>query len=227
MGHISLEQFLQKEHEKQERAAKFEANGPMVGYFNLKNDGDEAVVRFAYTDPGQLDIITTHQTTVDGKFRRVNCLRDFTDPIEACPMCASGTKQDNRFYIKLIEYVREEDGSIKAVPKIWDRPTSYVSRLNNFFIEYGDDLEDVVFKVKRSGEAGSKTTDYFITLANPKIYNEAQYPKVPDAFEKYSVVGTAVLDKNFEELTEMLGGKAAPTAQEETITTTQPRKVSY
>ena len=224
--YISREEFLKQQAEKQERTTAFQNAGPRINYFALKDDGDEAVVRFCYDNPDQFDIITTHPVTVDGKFRRVNCLREsFKDSVDTCPMCAAKVPVQQKFYIKLIQYDRDENDQIVATPKIWERPTSYVNIIGNLFTEYGD-VSDNVFKVKRSGKVGDKQTTYSIMLANPVKYNAELYPKNNNAFEGYNILGTAVLDKSFDELKEMAGDKVeetpAPVEQ-----TSAPRKVQY
>lgn len=226
--YISREEFLKQQAERQERANAAQNAGPRVGYFSLKDDGDEAIVRFCYDNPDQFDILTTHQTTVEGKFRRVNCLREsFKDSPDTCPMCAAGVPIQQKFYIKLLEYTRDENNNIVATPKIWERPTSYVNILGNLFAEYGN-VSDNVFKVKRSGEKGSLQTTYSIMLANPNVYNSELYPKNNGAFEGYNIIGTAVLDKSYDELKAMVGEKA-----EESVTTgvteqtSTPRRAVY
>ena len=228
MSYISREEFLKRQKERQERAANFQNQGPRVGYFSLKNDGDEAIVRFAYTSPDELysDIFPTHQVNIDGKFRRIKCLREsYNSPIADCPLCLSGTPVNERFYIRLVEYSRDENGEIEVTPKVWDRPTSYVSTLNGFFDEYGD-ITDMVFKIKRVGEKGSLKTTYSILPANQKIYNESLYPRDFSGFEGYDIVGAALVNKTAEEMQELVSGKA----EEPTDTPIQqsaPRKVTY
>lgn len=225
MAFISREAWLEQQQARQERAAAAQNGGPRVGYFSLKDDGDEAIVRFAYTSPDQFDILTTHQTTIDGKFRRVNCLREsFKDPIDNCPMCKAGIPVQQRFYIKLIEYTREEDGTISATPKVWERPTSYVTILDNLFSEYGD-ISDCIFKVKRSGKKGDLQTTYSIMYPKQEIYNSSVYPKDLSVFDEYNVVGSALLNKTKEEMSEMIG---EPTEQKvEQFEQAAPRKVTY
>lgn len=228
MSYISREEFLKRQKERQERAANFQNQGPRVGYFSLKDDGDEAVVRFDYASPEDLyaDIFPTHQVNIDGKFRRIKCLREsYNSPIADCPLCLSGTPVSERLYIKLIEYTRNDAGEIEVTPKVWDRPTSYVSTLNDLFDEYGD-ISDMIFKVKRSGEKGSLQTTYSILPANQKIYNESLYAKDFTAFDEYNVVGGALASKTADEMRELVGG--SNTAEPETtITQSAPRKVTY
>ena len=205
MATISRNEYIKMQQDRQTAASA--SNGPRVSYFSLKDDGDEAIVRFAYSDPDQLEILTTHSVTIDGKFRRVNCLREPGAPVSTCPLCASGQNPQNRTYIKLVEYVRNEDGTITGVPKIWERPASYVQILTNLFTEYGD-ISDCIFKVKRSGERGSMQTTYSIMFGNPSIYNATLYPKDFSAFENYKILGGPLLDKNYNELKEILGDAA-------------------
>ncbi len=225
---ISREAFLRQQQERQERAANFRNQGPRVGYFSLKDDGDEAVVRFAYDSPDEFDIMTTHQTQVDGRFRRVNCLRTFNEPVDNCPMCKAGVPIQQRFYIKLIEYVMDENGELSVVPKIWERPTSYVTILNNLFIEY-EDIKDFVFKIKRSGKKGSLQTTYSILPANQKIYNEDRYVKDFSGFEGYNVLGSALLNWDAEKMNESLGTTEEVKEEEPAPVVNQsiPRRVTY
>jgi len=234
MAFISREQFLKQQEQNKERAAAYAAaqNGPRVGFFSLKNDGDEAVVRFCYTSPDEFDILTTHSITENGKFRRVNCLRGIGESLDSCPLCASGNKMQQRFYIKLVEYTRDENDNVVATPKIWERPTTYVQRLSQLFAEYGN-ISDSVFKVKRIGEAGSMQTDYTIMYPNPTIYNNDVYKKAENPFEGYSIIGHAVLDKKFDELASITGVTPTEKPAEQTNVvnasehSSAPRKVTY
>lgn len=229
MPYISREEFLKRQKERQERSNNFQNSGPRVSYFSLKNDGDEAVVRFAYTSPEELynDIFPTHQTTIDGKFRRVKCLREsYNSPIKDCPMCAAGIPVSERFYIRLVEYTMNDAGDIELTPKVWERPTSYVSTLNDFFDEYGD-ISEMVFKVKRSGEKGSLQTTYSILPANQKIYNESLYPVDFSAFKEYSVVGNALTEKDADGMLELLGNSKDSKEEPAEVITATPRRVTY
>ena len=141
-----------------ETAQQIEESRPRGGsgsfeFFNLKNDGDQAVVRFMYTDLSDFDIFTVHNVTINGKYRKVSCIRDPHDATEACPLCASGNSISNRFYIKMLEYRVNGQGQVEIHPVVWDRSMSYASKLKSMLEEYGP-LEDCLFKVKRNGAAG-------------------------------------------------------------------------
>lgn len=240
MGYISREDFQKLQEERSNNSS--DRSGPFVGYFKLQEDNQEALVRFVYSDEEEIynDIIITHKATVDGKFRRVNCLRNYTDPIDLCPMCQKGIPSQQRLYIRMIEYVRDEDNNIKAYAKVWERPTSYVFTLMDKFKEYGN-LSDCIFKVRRHGKPGDMKTTYSIDFANPNIYNSTLYPKDFSAFEDYSIVGNAVLDLNSEELSKIADStkpsdQAKPAGQApwdnpsnsgQAPTQSAPRRVTY
>lgn len=220
MAYLSREEFLKMQQERQERANTPRQTQPQasrVGFFGLKDDGDEAIVRFAYSNPDEIEVFTTHAVTINGKFRKVNCLRTFKDPIDNCPLCAAGQNFQQRVYIKLIEYVRNDDGTITPTPKVWERSSSYVQILTNLFTEYGD-ISDCVFKIKRAGAKGDMKTTYSIMFGNPSIYNSQLYPKDFSAFENYKILGGPLMDKNYDELKELVSDAAEVTTQHQTFT---------
>lgn len=184
-------------------ASNNDGNNFTVGFFSLKNDGDEAVVRIMHDDISSFDLVTTHPIQIGNKYRRVNCIRDPREPMDNCPLCKSGVKVQQRFYIHLIQYIKDEKGNIIPQAKIWERSASYAVTIKNLLDEYGP-LSDCIFKIRRNGEAGSMNTTYSILFGNPQVYRPEFYPKDNSLFEGYSVVGSAVLDKNFDEIAEFL-----------------------
>lgn len=170
-----------------------EGKGMGFSYFTLKNNGDEAIVRFLYEDPSQFELHTVHKVKVDGKFRTINCQRTPYEDISKCPLCSNEMPLSKVFYIKLIEYVRNEQGQIVAYPKVWERGVTYADRLANLFNEYGN-ISDHLFKVRRSGAAGDTRTTYEVMLcANQAIYKPELYPKDMTVFDGIDLVGTAIM----------------------------------
>ena len=174
-------------------------NSSQVGFFSLKNDGDEAIVRIMHDNTDSFDLVSTHAINVGGRYRRVNCCRNPYDPIDSCPLCAAGNSSQQRFYIHLIQYTRNENGQIVAEPKVWERSLSYATTIKNLIVEYGP-LSNVLFKIRRNGIAGSMDTTYSIMYASPNMYPEQSYPKIPNAFDGYTAIGTAVLNKSVQEV---------------------------
>ncbi len=185
------------------------SDGPRVGFFFLKNDGDEALVRILVDSSADFNIVGVHQCTFNGKQRNVNCIRTPEEPTDNCPFCSSGSPVRYKIYIPVIEYVRGEDGRIQAVARIWERPASFASTLNNNITEYGP-LSDVILKIKRSG-TGTSTTYNLLYAANENRNPDA-YPKMPELFEGYNVIGTAVLSRDFQGMLDLLSGDAGTPA---------------
>lgn len=170
-----------------------------ISFFSLKNDGDEAVVRIMHNSTADFDIVTTHSITLNGKFRRVNCLRTPTDPMDICPLCANGDKIQQRIYIHMIQYTKDEQGRVVAQPVVWERSIQYAVTLKNYIDEYGP-LSDCIFKIRRSGAAGSRDTSYSIIFGNPNVYRSDMYPSIPNAFDNYKALGNVVMDKSYDDI---------------------------
>lgn len=184
-------------------------NNNYVSYFSLKSDGDEAVVRFIYSSPDQLELTSTHEVTINGKKRKVMCLRTPQEEINKCPLCAAGNRPQTKFFCKMVEYVRDENGQIVIVPRLWERSISFAKTLKSYFDEYGA-LSEMVFKIKRHGVAGSTSTTYDLLPANRSVYNETAYPKDFSAFDNYKISSYAVLDKNYDEMVTYLNTGVMP-----------------
>ena len=142
-----------------------------VGYFKLADDGDEALVRFDYSDVHQFNLVHVHSVKIGDNYRRVSCLRGPYDPLEKCPLCNANEKLFSKVYIKLIEYTKNESGNIVATPKVWERPEAFAMTIASYIQEYGD-LRDCVFKIKRIGKKGDLKTEYQVLPTNPMKYSE-------------------------------------------------------
>ena len=169
-----------------------------VGFFSLKSDGDEAIVRILCDQVSDLEILTVHPVTVgQSSFpnRNVNCLRTPHDPLEMCPFCNSGEKVKQRVFIKLLQY--DENRNPHAV--VWDRPAgTYVPKLKSYIDNYGP-LSNIMCKIIRHG-SGLDTTYDIIPNINPQVYNLEDYKKDTSAFEEFRVLGRMVMDKTVEEM---------------------------
>lgn len=199
----------------QQRAAAMEerqaaGNGPRVGFFALKNDGDKAVVRIMHDSPEDFDLVAVHSVNIDGRYRNVSCLRGPNDPMDMCPFCDAGEKTYLKIYVHLIEYTKDENGQIVATPKVWERTASYAKTLVNYMNEYGP-LSDLVFTITRNGAKGSRDTTYSLMYAPPQIYREDLYVKDTTLFEGYQATGAAVLEKSYEDMLKMLDPAAGQT----------------
>jgi cytochrome c556 len=152
-----------------EKTNSFEKKDYKVGYFSLKNDGDEAIVKFPYSSPEEFDMATVHKIQVKDKYRTISCLRNGHEPIDKCPLCANGEKLLTKFYVKLVEYTKDETGKVIAKAKVWERPAGFTATIKSLIDEYGD-LKDQIFKIKRTGTG--LDTRYNVFFANPAIYKK-------------------------------------------------------
>ena len=178
--------------------------GSDVGFFTLRNDNDEAIVRFMVKDVSDFEILTVHDIKIGDKYRKINCIRDFRDPVEACPLCASGTKINQRFFIKMIQYDKSADnaGNTVVTPKamVWERSTAYAKTLKSYLDNYGP-LDDIICKIIRHGKAGDMQTTYeIVPNLNKNIYRDEIYVKDENIFGDFNAFGTIVMDRTYDEI---------------------------
>ena len=204
MGQFSFDEFQRsQERRSQTTTAQAQPSGPRVGFFALKNDGDEAIVRIMHDSTADFDMCAVHNVDIgNGRKRNVNCIRTPKEPIDNCPLCAANVPVYTKIFIHLIEYVRDDQGQIQALPRVFERPASYANTLKQLLDEYGP-LSDNIFKIKRSGAPKSRDTRYNIMYASPAVYRPDLYPKKPELFEGYKAVGNAVVDKTADELMDL------------------------
>lgn len=185
-----------------------------VGYFYLRDDGDEAIVRIMHNSPEDFDIVAVHQVAVDGRTRNVSCVRDPDDFVDRCPLCQANFPLRYRMYVHLLVYTTDENGQLVATPKVWDRPASFSANLSDKYNEYGP-LSNLIYKIKRHGKAGSTDTTYEVFPANAQVYRPELYPIPEGSFANYRTVGSVVLDKSYEELAQALaaGEYTLPTSR--------------
>lgn len=197
-------------------------NGNDVGFFTLKNDNDEAVVRFMCDSTDDFEILTVHDVQIGQRYRKVNCIRDPREPLDNCPLCKNGTRISNRFFIKLIQYNRVTDpntGVQSVVPQamIWERSTAYAKTLKSYLDNYGP-LSDIICKIIRHGKAGDMQTTYEIVPNLSKtVFPDEVYVKDPSIFGTFEAFGTIVMDRTYEEMAHFVATgefPAKPTAQQ-------------
>lgn len=183
--------------------------GSDIGFFTLKNDGDEAIVRFMCDSVDDFDIQMVHSITLANHYRKVACLRTPREPLDMCPMCAAGTQVSARFFIRMLVYTKVADpqtGNTLVVPKamIWERSTNYAKTLKSYLDNYGP-LSDVICKIIRHGAAGDmKTTYEIVPNLSKQIYRDDLYVKDPSMFGTFETLGTIVMKKDAAEMSQFL-----------------------
>lgn len=187
--------------------------GYSVEFFKI-NDGEEAIVRFIEDSVENFELLSVHSLNLISGFRMVSCLRSPNEPFEKCPLCASGKDLKNRFYVKLVHYTRNPDGSISATPKIWDRPVSFAHTIKEYLGNYGP-LSNIMCKIVRHG-TGLETKYEIIPNLNPQMYSESIYPKdAMGAFATTKALGTMVIDAPYNDVQYIAQTNSLP--QKETV----------
>lgn len=174
------------------------------GFFSLKNNGDKAVVRILYNDPSEFKVMSVHKERISGKFHTINCVREYNDPVNACPLCLAKGDVQTRFYIPMIQYEKDESGKVVPQFVVWERSLGYARVVKNLIDEYGP-LKDMIFTITRDGEAGDLKTKYNILFANPKLYPDSEFildPSICKDAESFSPLGTIVSNKSYEDIDE-------------------------
>ena len=177
------------------------SNNFAVKFFNLKNDNEEAIVRIMHDSVDDFDILTTHEVREDGQYRgKVNCLRDPREDISKCPLCAANVPVQQRMYIHLIHYVKDEMGNIIPQAAVWERSVSYANQIKSYIDNYGP-MSDVICKIVRHGRPGDQRTRYeIVPNLNKQVYRDDIYVKDTSLFENYKASGNVVQERTYEDL---------------------------
>ena len=165
-------------------------NNAHISFFNLK-DGEDTLIRIMHEDVSKIDVVACHWIEYNGRNMMVNCPRNPQDPVDKCPCCADGTPLMYRAFIRVLEYTQDENGNIQAMPKIWNRPASFIKILVDKEADWGP-LNNVVCKVRRYG-SGSNTTFDVQPLPSER-YPVSVYSKDTDVFNNYDPLGHAVMN---------------------------------
>lgn len=204
--------------------------GSGVRFFALKPN-ESAIVRILCDSVDDFDIHTVHNVvTEQWKFgKRMNCLREAHDPIDACPLCAAGKPLMQKFFIKMIHYVTDpQTNQIVPTPVVWERGVNdrvFGARAIMNMIETYGALSPMICKITRTGEK-LETQYQFIPNLPAHVYPENLYPAtIPEVFTNFSVIGTMVPNKTAEEYAAFLAtgsfpnpnAQATPRAAEPTV----------
>lgn len=155
-------------------------------FFGLRDDKDTAVVRFCYNTLEDIKGYSVHEAEVDGKKRYINCLRNYNDPVDACPLCAARYKLSARLFVQLYDVEADEI-------KVWDRGKNFFTKLSSLCARYNP-LVSTEFEIERNGKRGDTKTTYETFALETDDTTLEDLPEVPE------LLGTLILDKTAEEL---------------------------
>lgn len=177
-----------------------------ASFFGLENDKDVATVRLCHTDANDIEIISCHQIEVDGKRKKVSCLRSYDDPVHLCPLCAAGMPLQVRYFVHLLQYNKSFDGKVGVEKKVWERGRTFQKEILGLAGRYNP-LWKTCFEIERQGKKGDQTTKYGIY---PMNYSLDEMPIEDEHLENDSVLGSIILEKSAEELEYFLNNGEFP-----------------
>lgn len=163
------------------------------GYFKLVDDKDTATVRFLYDSIEDVEGMSVHEIKEGDKKRYINCLRNYGDPVDVCPLCAKGNVTQVKYFIPLYNV---SSGRVE----IWERGKKFGQKLASLCSRYPH-LVSHTFEIERNGRAGDQQTTY-------EIYETGQDDTTLEQFELPTIIGTLVQNRTAEEMQN--GGGDAP-----------------
>lgn len=199
------------------------------GFLSLKNNKDVAQVRLLYNSIDDVEGKSVHEIELGGKKRYVNCLREYGDPIDTCPLCKAGSFVQVKYFVPLyVMAIKTNNEHPDRVPPIvtpvdslmtWERGKKFGSKLTSIVSRYPNTVSHI-FEIERNGKAGDQQTTY-------EIYETGVEEGVTlDDFEVQDPVGTIILDKSAEEMETFIAtgdfGMDAPQRRASTPAPTAP-----
>lgn len=84
----------------------------------------------------------------------VNCLREYDDPVDVCPLCAANIKKQIKVYVPVWNEAEEQ-------AQIWSRGKKMIPKFQALMERY-DDFPSHLFTIQRNGKPKSTDTTYEI-----------------------------------------------------------------
>ena len=213
-GQFTYQDYFNSVQNAQNNASQ----GPKVGFFKLKDDGDEALVRINLGTVEELQFAAVHTLNVAGKWMKVSCLSPFGTG--SCPLCTSAnggnsavSKAGKKVYVQMLAAYRDKaTGAFSApVPVIWERLAGFSKDLANKLRDYGN-LREVLLKVTRNGVAGDMKTTYSLDYAVPTVFKPELVPADFSAFANFNIAKHSYWEKTPEEIVAFLQTGSFPEA---------------
>lgn len=172
-----------------EAMEKYKATGNNK-FFELKDHGDTAIVRFLYTNIDELDWFVVHEVEIGGKKRWVEC-----PETPDCACCVKAMKPQLKLFVQMMQKGDEEN------VMTFERGQKFIPQMQALFEEHGD-LTQHIFEIARNGVKGDSNTKY-------DIHHIAPAPVDMDLLlERQVFLGEDgfILQKSNEQLREILSG---------------------
>jgi hypothetical protein len=214
MANFTYEQYQNVVSKAQSGAAN---TGIKVGFFKLKNDQDEALIRINVNSMEDLQFATVHQLGAAQRWMKVGCLNPVGSYSDNCPLCsavAAGNtsigKASKKVYVQMLaSYKDAATGQFSAaVPVIWERPAGFATEIAGKLRDYGP-LTERVFKITRNGAANSMQTTYAISYI--PVYDKPEaVPADFSAFNNFNIAKHSFWEKSAEDMNTFLATGSFP-----------------
>ena len=156
------------------------------GFFQLRDDGDQAQVRFMYESIDDVEGLSVHQVKDNNdKKHYVNCLREYNEPKDICPFCAANMPVYAKLFIPLYDV---ESGQTKT----WERGKKFFSKMSSLCSRYPS-LVSHLFTIERNGAKNDTSTTY-------EIYEDDRDDTTLDDLPEAPSLSGLVWDKTAEDM---------------------------
>lgn len=164
-----------------------------AGFLSLANNGDTAHVRFLYESEDDIYGITVHRVEMsNGKKRYVECIKNYDDPVDACPFCQEQFARSLKMFIPVYDIEEQK-------VKIWERGQTYFDTIMELARTYAPIISNS-FEIVRKGEKGDINTSYEIFLLTRDDEDSLTTIDMFELPEIDSGENSLVLVKTFEEM---------------------------
>lgn len=153
-------------------------------FFSIK-DKQTKRIRFPYASVDEIECFNVHQLRgQDNRITTIDCIRKPNEPVQNCPLCATGEKISAKSYIFLIS----EDDADRGEIFVFERNARFLDKLEGLQQRYGP-LHNAIFEIERKGSG--LDTQYEIYFINNDPVDINNLPEVPSVYEKLVKVKTA------------------------------------
>lgn len=167
-------------------------------WLKLADDGDVERVQFLYDKYEDLDTFAVHKVKLNGQQydRMVNCIRDYDDPIDMCPLCQEGYKVEPAMILSMWSHNDEKI-------KIWSRGKTFRKVIESKFNRYPN-LSSMVFEIERHGKKNDQKTTYeLIPMPDVEPYDVSE-------IERPEFIGSVIIDASADDMITFLDTGSFP-----------------
>lgn len=158
-------------------------------FFQLKDDGETARARFMYNNIEDVEGLSVHEVMLGDKRRYVNCIREYSDPIDMCPLCKANYKVIAKMFVPLY---MEETGETK----IWERGKKFFGKITGLCNRYPN-LVAHVFDIERHGKPKDTGTTYEVFPISEDNTTLEDLPEAPQVLGSGIVLDKTADDMNY------------------------------